>query len=122
VWFTAAGGIPQVSAKFSSDAGRSFGAALPLDLGAPTGRVDCLTLGQNLAAASWLEASASGNSAGIYVRTFSPDALISEPWLIAGTSPARASGFPRMALRPNGEIVLAYTEEGKASRIHTVLL
>lgn len=122
VWFTAAGGIPQVSAKFSSDAGRSFGAALPLDLGAPIGRVDCLTLGQNLAAASWLESSASGNSAGIYVRTFSPDALISEPWLIAGTSPARASGFPRMALRPNGEIVLAYTEEGKASRIHTVLL
>jgi hypothetical protein len=122
VWFTAAGGIARVSAKFSTDAGHTFSEALPLDLGSPIGRVDCLTLGNNLAVASWLESSASGNTAGIYVRSFGPDELISEPWLIAKTSQARASGFPRMALRPNGEIILAYTEDGESSRIHTVLL
>ncbi len=122
VWFTAANGISRVSGKFSTDAGRRFGEALPIDLGRPMGRVDCVMLPDNTAAASWLEAKSSGNAAGIYLRTFDAAGLISVPWLVAETSQARASGFPRLALRADGDLVIAYTEEGKESRIRTLLL
>ncbi len=122
VWFTAAGGVSRVSSKFSSDAGRTLGPALPLDLGRPMGRVDCVMLPDQRAVSSWLEAKSAGTSAGIYLRTFNAAGLLSKPWLVAETSQARASGFPRLALRADGNLVLAYTEEGTESRIRTLLL
>jgi hypothetical protein len=121
-WFTAANGIARVQGKFSRDGGRTFGPAVPLDLGSSMGRIDLIMLPDGTALVSSLEAKSVQNTAGIYLRTFSADGMVSHPLLVAATTQARASGFPRMALRPDGSVVLAYTEDSAGGQVRTLLI
>lgn len=111
-WFTAAAGVAKVQAKLSPDGGRTFGPALPIDLGRPIGRVDLVSLADGSAVVSWLEARTENNAAGLYVRRLFPDGSLSAPLQIAATSAVRASGFPRMATQPGDHqpVVISWTD------------
>jgi hypothetical protein len=114
-WFTAANGVARVQAKLSTDRGRNFGPALAIDIGRPIGRLDLVSLPDGSAVVSWLESATTENAAGLYVRRVFPDGTLSAPRLLAATSAARSSGFPRLALRGGGTghpVIVSWTEAG----------
>jgi hypothetical protein len=116
-WFTGAGDRPQVYVAFSRDAGASFGAPVRVDGGNPSGRVDVRLLPGGNAAVSWLE---RGDEEGAELRlaSFGPNGRAGVPVVVAASSAARASGFPRMVLAPwNGtEVVMAWTDVSDPDR------
>jgi hypothetical protein len=124
VWFTAAQNDARVQVKFSPDGGATFGPAVRLDLGRPQGRVDAVWLPDGTAAFTWLESigGAPSRAGGVYLRCSSVDGTLGEAHLLVATSTARASGFPRLALLPDGRLLLACTLEGEPSRIATLLV
>ncbi len=117
VWFTAADGAARVFARRSADAGRTFTAPVQLDLGRPMGRVETVMLADASALFLWMEHGTAANAAGIYARRLFPDGRLSAAQLVADSTQARGSGFPRAALRPNGRVVMSWTRPGDPTRV-----
>lgn len=115
-WFTAAHETPRVKVIFSNDAGATFGQPIQVDEAAPIGRVDVSLLADGSALVSWLERTAKGGD--VKVRRIRPDGSRDQPITIADSSAARVSGFPQMA-RAGNEVVLAWTQPGTPTRVHT---
>lgn len=115
-WFSAAEQRPSVQYAFSEDAAGSFGEARRVDGGEPLGRVDVLLDGTGGAVVSWLERAA--DAAEIRVRRVTRDGPAGPARVVSRTSPARASGFPRLA-RTGDSVWVAWVDvEGdSASRI-----
>jgi hypothetical protein len=111
-WFTAAEGVARVQAKVSADGGATFGPAFPIDLGRPIGRLDLVSLPDGSSVVSWLESHTEQTAAGLYVRRLFPDGRMSAPLQVAATSAVRASGFPRLAVRPGADlpVVISWTD------------
>lgn len=114
-WYTAADERPRVQAVFSRDGGASFGAPVRVDDGSPLGRVDVEMLSGGSALVTWLE-GAGEHGAEIRAREIAQDGERLPSWVVARTSAARRSGFPRMA-RAGSEIVFAWTETGEAGGV-----
>jgi len=119
-WFTAADGVARVFAKISADAGRTFSSAIPLDLGQPMGRLETVVLADGSAVIFWMEMKSAANAAGLYARRLFPDGALSAPQLLTDSTQARAAGFPRAALRPTGQVLVAYTQTGTNNQIRTL--
>lgn len=117
-WFTGADDAPRVQVAFSDDAGRAFGAPIVVSEGAPLGRVDVALLEGGAALVSWLERAEEG--ADVRARTVHPDGTLGPAVTVAETSPARASGFPRL-VRSADRIFFAWTEAGEPSRLRTAI-
>lgn len=125
-WFTAADDQPRVLASASPDAGARWLLPQRLDLGDPLGRVDTVLLQDGSRLVTWLEA-AGKKEAGVYLRRISAADEVGPPVLLAASSTARASGFPRLALVKDydatpAQLLLAYTEDREPSAVHTRLL
>lgn len=122
IWFTAPDNQSQVLARVSANAGRSFGQVKRVDLGRPQGRVDGVMLADGTFALIWLEATAKaiGPAGGIYLRTISPRGQLSEPRMLAASGTTRMSGFPRMVLVGERQLLVTYTQETEPSRILTM--
>lgn len=105
-WYTAPEQRPRVSAAFSTDGGRSFGAPIRVDDGTPAGRVDVELISGSAAVVSWLEIV--GDSAQVRARRVTRAGARGPAWVVAATSAARASGFPRMA-QVGDELLFAWT-------------
>lgn len=118
-WFTAAQDTPRVLVAFSNDAGATFSAPVRIDDGAPVGRVGLVLDEDGTAFVSWLENTAAG--ADIRVRPVTSTGRAGEAAVAASTSAARASGFPRLALRDD-HLWLAWTEPGEARRVQLARL
>jgi hypothetical protein len=95
-YYTAAGGPKRVKVAFSSDAGATFGAPAVVDDGRPAGRVAVVLLADGAALVSWLEDTGAG--AEVRVRRVAPDGSRGDAMVVARTTAARPSGFPRMVL------------------------
>lgn len=108
-WFTAANDVPLVKVAFSEDGGRTFGAPVGVDGGAPAGRVDLLMLEGGTVLVSWIERT-GGDAAEIRLRSVEPDGRASESATLTGSSGERSSGFPRMIEAPDGALILAWTD------------
>jgi len=107
-WFTAAGDAPAVKAAISSDGGETFGPAALIDGGTPLGRVS-IALSDGGAWVSWLRQE--GEIAEVRLRRLEDDGSLGESRVAALTSPARASGFPRL-VELGGRLILAWVELG----------
>lgn len=116
-WFTAPNDSPVVRVAFSYDAGDTFSVPVRVDDGDPVGRVDVALLADGSAAVLWLERMGN-EGAEVRVRRVSRDGQRGEAAVVGGTSAARASGFPRMAMS-NDAILFAWTQPGDSSRVHT---
>jgi hypothetical protein len=102
-WFTAAGDQPRVYAIFSADGGKTFGKRIQIDNGNPVGRVDVQWLQDGNAVVSWLENN-KGSGADIMARRVKVERAQTSV-VIAPSSAARTSGFPRMAAWGKGAII-----------------
>lgn len=120
-WFTAANGVAKVQARYSTDAGRTLGATVRVDLGRPMGRIETVMLADRSALVLWMEAGTAESEAGIYARRLRADGTLSPPGLVAASTQARASGFPRAALRPDGKVVMSWTQAGPPSVVRTLV-
>ena len=119
-WFTAADGKARVRAKYSNDRGVTFGAMRGIDLGQPMGRVDIAMLANGNAVITWMETKSGANTAGIYARRLAPDGQLSPPVLVADSTQTRTSGFPRITLRSDDNLLLTWTEDTKPNQVRTL--
>ena len=115
-WFTAARDTARVNVAFSRDAGDAFGAPVRVDGGNPTGRVGVLLGADGGALVSWLERTGTGEGAELRVRRVSAAGVAGPPMVVATSSAARASGFPRM-VASGDTVVLAWTLPGRPSSV-----
>lgn len=118
-WFTAPNDSAVVRVAFSTDAGDTFGPPVRVDDGAPVGRVDVALLANGSAAVTWLE-RAGTDGAEVRVRRVSADGRRGDATTIAGSSAARASGFPRMAPAGDG-LLFAWTQPGESSTVRAAI-
>lgn len=109
-WFTGSGGEPKVYVAFSNDGGASFGTPIRVDGGRPVGRVDVELLPGGAALVSWLESAAE--RAEIRVRRVTANGESGRHRVVALSSEARSSGFPRMVL-VGEELVFAWVAPGE---------
>ena len=114
-WFTGARDTARVYLARSADGGSSFGEPIRIDDGNPVGRVDVELDDHGGAIVSWMEFAAE-QQADVRVRRVGTDDVPSASRIVARTSGARASGFPRMTARGN-DLVFAWTEAGTPSRV-----
>lgn len=113
-WFTAPEDVARVWVAFSDDGGATFGEPVLIDDGNPGGRVDLLMREDGSVVVSWIE-RAGGDAAEIRLRQVESDGTASESAIVSFSSAERASGFPRLAHAPGGDIVLAWTDVGGVS-------
>lgn len=119
-YYTAAGGPKRVKVAFSSDAGATFGVPAVVDDGRPAGRVGVVMLPGGGTLVSWLEDTGAG--AEVRVRRVMPDGTRGDAMVVARTTAARPSGFPRM-VRSGDRVVFAWRDpdgQGGAA-IHTAV-
>ncbi len=121
-WYTAAQGTPRVQLRFSPDRGTTWGAAFPIDLGRPMGRLELIMQSDGSAVVIWMEIGTAENAAGIYARRIFADGAHSEAHLIADSSQKRTSGFPRAAAPADGRIIVSWTQPGEPSQVQTRIL
>lgn len=109
-WFTTRENQTQSLVAFSKDAGRTFGTPVRLDRAGSLGRVDVAILPDGDAVAAWIErADPQSPQAEFRIRRITPAGALSPALTIAAISPARSSGYPRMA-RNDNELVYAWVE------------
>jgi hypothetical protein len=118
-WFTGAGGKSRVRLAVSPDAGDSFAPPIDVDDGSPLGRVDVLALPSGATLVSWLERADS--EAQVRIRRIDKDGRRDPSLIVARSTPARASGFPRME-RSGDEVVIAWTGAAEPPQVHTAVL
>ena len=103
VWFTGANGDANVKIAFSDDGGAQFDEPLPLDLGAPGGRVDVLQLLDGTALALWMEYVKDGEA--IIMCRVSPESGCTSQKALHINLGRESIGFPRMARKAGGAYV-----------------
>lgn len=114
-WFTSARDSARVYVAASADGGVGFAEPVRVDDGNPVGRVDVELDDRGGAIISWLEFT-SGQQADVRVRRITAAGERGPSTVVARTSGARASGFPRMTAWGD-EVIFAWTEAGSRSRI-----
>ena len=114
-WFTNARDSARVYLATSTDAGATFAAPIRVDDGNPVGRVDVELDHDDGAIVSWMEFT-SDQQADVRVRRIAAGGTRTASTVVARTSGARASGFPRMAATRD-DLIFAWTEAGTPSRI-----
>ncbi len=113
-WFTAAKDEAQVNVAFSNDDGATFEPPIRIDHGLPLGRVHIVGLAGGDVLVSWLEDTES--TTAILLKRVSPAGAVSDAVTVAATDSARASGFPRMAVRED-DVLLAWTDPEPPGRV-----
>jgi hypothetical protein len=119
-WFTAAGDSERVQVAFSNDGGATFGVPVRVDGGTPGGRVDVTLLPDGSAAVLWIERAGISETPGpaeIRVRRVASDGELGPPAVLAASSSARTSGFPRMVPDAQGRLVFAWTDVSGTSPV-----
>ena len=114
-WFTAANDIPKVNVAFSGDDGVTFGKAIEIDNGAPSGRVDVIQQADGSALVTWVEYAEQGET--ILICAVDPNTGCKRPNVLAVSPVGRTVGFPRMALGDHG-ILVAWTEPSRKATTH----
>ena len=119
-WFTAAAATPSVWVALSADGGKTLGAPVRIDGGAPVGRVEATMLADGSTAVVWLERK--GKDAEIRVRRVAADGGLTPHVVVGTTSPARASGYPSIAGEGTKDVLVVWTETGSASRVRAAVV
>ena len=114
-WFSAPGDSARVQVAFSDNAGAKFGAPTRVDAGSPVGRVDVVLLPDGGALVTWVE-HAGGDTASVRARRISRDGKAGTTTMIASSSAARSSGFPK-AVITGSNVVFAWTLPGRPSSV-----
>lgn len=112
-WYTEAADTPRVWCALSTDGGRDFGERVRVDDGRAGGRVDVVCLDDGSALVTWLEKT--GDGAEISLRRIAAKER-GPRIVVAATSPARKSGFPKLARAGKG-VFVAWTDVSDSTRV-----
>ena len=93
-WYTGAGDSARVQVAFSRDGGRTFGAPVRVDDGAPVGRAGAALTPRGDALVSWIERA--GPDAELRVRLVRADGGRAPARAVAPSAAQRASGVPQL--------------------------
>ena len=116
-WFTAGDGGPKVRAALSNDGGRSFARVVEVAGRAAVGRVDVVLEPEGTTLVSWIGGTGTDQAMGaVWLRRVSRDGSVGSAIVLAETSTARASGFPRLLLHGD-EVWLVWVETGDPARL-----
>jgi hypothetical protein len=118
-WFTGARDTNRVQVARSVDGGATFGSPLRVDQGTPLGRVSLVLDAKGHPVVAWLEQRTNA-VAEVLVRRIHPDGTqltATETHVIAQTSGARPSGFPRLA-RVADTLYAAWTTTTPSLAVH----
>ncbi len=118
-WFTGATDTGSVRAVFSTDGGARFSEPIAVDDTWPIGRVAVMLVKPGEAIVSWLDAG-DGEGA-IALRRISADGSQGKPVMVARTSGARTTGFPKLA-RSGSNVVLVWTQDAEPTRLRAVTI
>jgi hypothetical protein len=116
-WYTAPGGAPSTRVAFSSDGGRTFGPAIPIDDGRTLGRVQVRLAEPGTALVVWLEAS--GDQAEWRVRRVQSNGVRGRAVVLGRTERTREAGFSRAAV-VGPDLFLTYSETGPDGRVRVL--
>jgi hypothetical protein len=114
-WFTGANDSARVYLARSDDAGTTFDAPVRIDDGNPVGRVAVQLDDDGGAVVTWMEFT-SGEQADVRARWVGGSGMRSASTIVAHSSGARASGFPRM-VATGSDLIFAWTEAGAPARV-----
>lgn len=117
-WYTMKNEKGHAQVAFSTDAGRSFAAPIPLADGDTIGRVDVALLDDGAAVASWIEVA--GPRATFRIRRVDPSGAKSPAITVAEVESGRGSGYPRLA-RQGSRLVFAWTARERGSQVRTAV-
>jgi hypothetical protein len=120
IWYSAPSDSARVQLLFSTDGGATFGTAIRIDEGQPTGRVDVELIDGDHALVSWIE-RVGGQGAEVRARLVHRDGTIDPSLVVSPSSGTRSSGFPKMARSADG-VVIAWTIPGTPSTIRLARL
>lgn len=117
-WFTAAGDRPTVKLAFSRDGGDTFEAPIIVDETDPAGRVDVVLDDAGRAWLAWLDGDTEPGR--VRLQRFGPDGSATEPVEVTRVDSGRSSGFPVLALVPEG-LLIAWThpEDGVRAGLYS---
>ncbi len=116
-WFTGATDTGSVRAVFSTDGGARFSEPIAVDDTWPIGRVAVVRVKPGEAIVSWLDAGEG--SGAIALRRVTASGAQGEPLIVAQTSGARTTGFPKLA-RSGSNVVLVWTQDAEPTRLRAV--
>jgi hypothetical protein len=114
-WYTAADDTARVLLARSTDGGATFGEPVRIDEGNPMGRVDVVLDGTGQPVVSWLEQRSPDVSEVLLRRV--ARGIPGETRIVARTSGARQSGFPRLVVRGT-EVIAAWTSVQPVLQVH----
>ena len=117
-WFTAPEESARVNLAWSRDGGKSYGAPVRVDEGAPTGRADVALLADGSAAVCWIEGT--GQKAELRARRVGTDGKLGAPVTIARSAGARRAGIPRLVSMGDW-LVCAWTDPSEPTRIRSAM-
>lgn len=120
-WFTNARDSAKVQLAFSTDQGASWSAPMRIDDGRPIGRVDVEYLPDGGALVTWMERTGT-STADVRARIVHADGAMSRATVVAATSDARPTGFPRMAVAKTRGAYVAWRELSTPARLRLTLL
>ena len=115
-WFTSARDSARVYLALSDDGAVTFGPPTRIDDGRPVGRV-AVQLMDRGTVVSWMEFT-SDQQADVRAKYIGPNGVVSAATVVARSSGARASGFPRM-IGASNSLVFAWTDATTPSRVRT---
>lgn len=105
---------------FAEDGGKSFTAPIPVDDGAPIGRVDVVLKDEKTAIVSWLEEVDNGGE--IRLAEINQKGKLGESRTATTTGVSRQSGFPILE-KLDEQLPLAWTSvEGAESTVRSMLI
>ncbi len=114
-WFTGAQDTARVRLAWSLDGGATFAAPLRIDGGAPVGRVDVELLAGGDAIVSWME-RVPPETGEVRIRRATASGSLGAHVVLAATSAARPSGFPKF-VRRGDELIAAWTVPGDSAHV-----
>ncbi|HYW32942.1 MAG TPA: sialidase family protein [Gemmatimonas sp.] len=116
-WFTSANDSARVKLAFSSNGGATWSAPTRVDDGNPAGRVGTRLLPDGSALVTWIERT-GGDMASVRARRITATGTRGTAVIVASSSAARASGFPRVATTST-HAIFAWTVPGKPTMVRT---
>ena len=116
-WFTNAEDQPRVFVAFSANGGREFGTPVRVDDGRPMGHAGVALLDDGSAVVTWVESQGDGLQLQFRARQVREGARSGPSLLVAKLASARGALVPQAATGDSHEVVVAWTEPGKLTRV-----
>jgi len=119
IWYTEGDGTPTVKLAVSEDEGETFGEPIVIAEENTLGRADVSIADDGTIYTSWL--SSRDETGYVMMRTINPEMEMGNPIQVGVTTSTRRSGFPRIAVAPEG-VLVAWTQTDPLIRVRTAMV